>query len=458
MRARDIDLIYGEDGRALQAAHLVEGASVQLPGTAGAGGRQVSARTIDIGMAPDGGTVTSLAATQNVQVDLPASADTPARRIRSAVLTASGEPGQGLQRATFTGGVDFRETRAANARRKVAAVNRTARSERLDVTTKPGFGDVEKAEFHGTVHFTDGSDTTADAPVALYDVAGDALELHPPAAGERGAGPHVSNDRLQVDARVIRLALTSESMKADTNVRSVIQPQRGKSQDATKVPGMLKQGEPVNVKANRLDYDGDASLATYTGDARLWQEDTVVQGDRIVIDDKNGNLHATSKVRTVMTLKQAGAPDQGGRGSAPEPTTTVADDFLYENSAHRATYTTKAHMSGPQGDVTADRIELYLTEDGGELERAEGYGEVVTRQDTRRGYGSRMTYLARTDAYTLTGAPGVPVKVYDDTPPNCKVTTAAALTFHRGTDTIRSIGNETTGQKTESIACGTVKR
>jgi hypothetical protein len=54
MRARDIDLIYGEDGRALQAAHLVEGASVQLPGTAGAGGRQVSARTIDIGMAPDG--------------------------------------------------------------------------------------------------------------------------------------------------------------------------------------------------------------------------------------------------------------------------------------------------------------------------------------------------------------------------------------------------------------------
>jgi lipopolysaccharide export system protein LptA len=463
MQARDIDLAYAPDGRTLQTAHLVENAVVQLPGDPGKSGRRVAGQMVDIALAPDGSTVTSLNANEKVQVDLPADGATPARRIRSATLAAAGPPvanGEapgGLQRATFSGGVDFRETRAANAKNKIAAVNRTARSERLDVTTKPGFGDVQTAEFHGAVHFTDGTDTTADAPVATYDVAGDRLNLQPPAAGEHGAGPHVSNSRLQVDAGTIQLTLTSQSMKADTNVRSVIQPQRNAKQGSdVKMPGMLEQGEPVNVEANRLEYDGNASVATYSGRARLWQQDTVIQADRIVLDDRNGNLRAAGSVRTVMALKQASAENAkpAAPSRPPEPTTTVAEEFRYEDSKHLATYTTKAHMSGPDGDLTTDKLELYLTPDGGQLERAEAYGNVVSRQETRRAYGNRMTYIAAKDEYTMVGTP---VKIYDDTPPNCKVTTGATLTFHRAVDTIRSIGNETASQKTESIACGTVK-
>jgi lipopolysaccharide export system protein LptA len=463
MQARDIDLGYAEDGRTLQTAHLIENAVVQLPGDPGKPGRRVAGATIDIALAPDGSTVTNLTANTHVQVDLPPDGDTPARRIRSAALAASGPPAAtgntpaGLQRATFTGGVDFVETRAANVKKKMAAVNRTAKSERLDVTTKPGFGDVQTAEFRGTVHFTDGTDTSADAPVAIYDVTADRLDLRPPTAGERGTGPHVSNARLQVDARTIQLTLTSESMKADTNVRSVVQQQRNaKPGTDVKMPGMLKQGEPVNVKANRLDYDGNASLATYSGNARLWQEETVIQADRIVLDDKNGNLHATTGVKTVMTLKQAASENTrpAAPAKAPEPTTTVAEDFVYEDAKHLATYTTKAHMSGPDGDVTADKLELYLTEDGGELERAEAYGNVISRQVTRRAYGNHLTYVAAKDEYTMVGTP---VKIYDDTPPDCKVTTGATLTFHQAVDTIRSIGNVTSTQKTESIACGAVK-
>ena len=39
----------------------------------------------------------------------------------------------------------------------------------------------------------------------------------------------------------------------------------------------------------------------------------------------------------------------------------------------RLTYTGDAHMSGPQGDMTAAKIELYLKPSGDELERAEAY-------------------------------------------------------------------------------------
>ena len=50
-------------------------------------------------------------------------------------------------------------------------------------------------------------------------------------------------------------------------------------------------------------------------------------------------------------------------------------------------------MSGPDGDVTADKIELYLAEQGGQLERAKADGNVVSRKENRRAYGAHLTYL-----------------------------------------------------------------
>src|SRR5205085_8520180 len=102
--------------------------------------------------------------------------------------------------------------------------------------------------------------------------------------GDKGRPVHVSDGRISVDAKTIQMGLTNQKMKADTNVRSVMTPQSGrgtKPEDTVKVPSMLKQDEPVNVKSNRLDYDGASSLATYEGNARLWQGlDTDIKADK----------------------------------------------------------------------------------------------------------------------------------------------------------------------------------
>src|SRR5882672_4040384 len=87
-------------------------------------------------------------------------------------------------------------------------------------------------------------------------------------------------------------------------------------------PAPLNQNEPVDVTDNRRDYDGNNSHAPYKGNARLWQTDTVVQADTIVLDDTSGNLHAITSVRTVMTLTQANDPkDQPAKGQTTKPTT-----------------------------------------------------------------------------------------------------------------------------------------
>jgi lipopolysaccharide export system protein LptA len=141
------------------------------------------------------------------------------------------------------------------------------------------------------------------------------------------------------------------------------------------------------------------------------------------------------------------APKPATPKPAVEPTTTVADELLYEDAKHKATYTGHAHMSGPNGDVTGDRIELFLAEQGGQLERAEADGNVVSRQENRRAYGRHLTYIAKDDLYTMTGSP---VKIYEQTPTNCRITEGTTLMFDRGLNTTTASGNSTAGQRTRS--------
>jgi LPS export ABC transporter protein LptC len=458
MRAKDIDMAYAEDGRTLQSAHLVENASIQLPGEKGKSAKRIAGKAIDVALAPDGNTVTNLTANEQVQVDLPPDGDLPSRRIRSASLLATGPAGQGIQNATFTGDVEYRESRGA--RGKLAAIDRTARSKRMDVKTKPGFGDIEQADFHNNVHFTDGDKTAADAPAAVYSIAQDRLDLNP-GEGDTGTGPHVSDGRVSVEARTIQMMLTAQRIKADTRVRSMMisqsKPKPGET--AVKMPSMLKQDQPVNVTSNRLDYDSGNSVAIYEGNARLWQDpDTQISGDKLVLEDKTGNLHATSKVVTSMIITEStnakdtkGTKDTKDTKERGEPTNTTADELLYEDGKHKATYTGSVHMSGPSGDVTSDRLELFLAEQGGELERAEADGNVVSRQEARRAYGRHLTYNAKTDEYTMTGTP---VKIYEDTVPDCKVSEGAIATFQRTGSTMTVSGSVAAPHKSYSVPCG----
>jgi lipopolysaccharide export system protein LptA len=457
MRARDIDLTYAADGRTLQTAHLVENAAVKLPGDQGKPGKQIAAKGIDVALAPDGVTVTNLTAAENVVVDLPADGEIPGRRIRSAILVATGAPpagGQpgGIRNASFGAGVDYREHR--DARGKLPLIDRTAKSDKLDIQTKPGFGDLERADFHHNVHFTDGPNTVADAPTAVYDIGQDRLDLTP-GAGDAGKGPHVTDGRVATDARNIQMALSAQKMKADTNVRSVIIQQQGKTAaDTVKVPSMLKQDRPVYVKSNRLDYDSDSSLATYEGNSHLWQDGedgATINGDKIIVDDKTGNLHAITNVVTNTFMKQADQPDKPKTQEKQQPTVTKADEMLYVDDKHRATYTGTVHMNGPDGDLTSDKLDLYFAEQGGDLERAEAEGDVVSKQINRRAFGKHLSYTATDDIYTMTGAPAL---VYDDTPPNCKVTKAPTVQFGKDAGTGSASGNGTFGQKSEAVQCG----
>jgi lipopolysaccharide export system protein LptA len=440
MAAADIDLTYGPDGRSLERARLMEHASVDLPGHAGAAGRKISAKTIDINMAPDGATVTALHAAQNVVVELPAEGNTPARRIESAELTSAGEAGAGLQRATFGGRVVYRETRGAADGR--AAAERSARSERLVLQTEPGFGAIQQADFRGNVRFVEVEGdrrTTADAARAVYKVTEDGVDLSR-AEGEAGPEPRVDDGRVSVTARTISMGLTSRRLTAATEVRSSVQGRGKGAKDAAgaKLPSMLEDDEPVLVTADRLEYDGAASTALYTGTARMWQGQTSIEGESILLNDATGNLTGKGKVRTVMFFDDT---DPKTKTKSLARTTGTADTLVYQEDKRLATYTgagkEQANINGPQGDVTADVIHLFLERDANEIERAEADGTVTVQEGHRRATGAHLTYTGADDTYVMTGKP---VEVDEITPPQCRKTRGATLTFQRSVDKVVVVG------------------
>ena len=434
LTGESMNLKYTADGQALERASVSGAASIQLAGEAGAPGRQIVANTLDISLAPDGSTPTALVGKQSVKLTMPAAAGVPARSIASDAIDAKGAPGRGLTRARFTGAVDYRETGSD--------VNRAAKSTALDVALKPGMSEIEDARFSGRVRFEEGT-LAASGNAARYDLAKGTLELR----GIDRDPPHLINDRISVDAGKMDVTLAGPKVKAAGSVKSVLQPPKPGAAES-RVPSMLKQDQPVNVTADALDYDGASSKAIYTGAAVLWQGDTSVKGASITIDDKTGDLSATGPVTTTSMLEQNGKDNKKERVRS----IATAADFNYTEAKHLAVYTGGAHLSGPQGDITGGRIDLFLKPSGDEIDRAEGYATdadaVTIREQNRKTTGTHLTYTSADDRYVVTGKPAKNVDACGNE------TTGATLTFVKATDTILVDGN---GFRTQTKGTGVCK-
>ena len=204
----------------------------------------------------------------------------------------------------------------------------------------------------------------------------------------------------------------------------------------TRLPGLLKQEQPANVNAEAMTYEGEAGKATYTGAATLFQGETAVRAEEISLDQKHGDLTAAGDARSTIVL---GGDTSIGRG----------DTISYIDTTRMITYTgipavpggaprMPAQVSGPQGDLRADRIAIVLAASGNTAERLEAYSNVELTVGTRRATGARLTYFSADDRYLMTGVPPAHVKVVEQ----CRETVGKTLIFFRSTDRIIVDGNE----------------
>lgn len=426
MTGHDIDLQYGVDGETLEKAVIAGEGLIQVAGDAGQASRQINADAITVSLAPDGSTPTDLAARGHVTLSLPADKTTPARTITAETLAGKGEAGKGLTAATFTTGVRYRE--------RGTDLDRSASSEILQVALKPGLSSIEDATFGRAVRFIDGK-MTATATQARYNLPSGVLNL----VAEPGTRPSVRNDQIAIDGTKIDVTLEGPKVHATGAVKSVIQPVKDKS---SKRPSMLKEDQPVNVTADDLTYDGAADKAVYDGAAQLWQGETTIKAARITIDDKTGDLTASGSPVATTAVMQTTKDGKKERSVA----NAKSKELKYEESIRRATYTGDAFVNGPQGELRATKIELFLKPSGDELERAEAYDSIALTEKARKTTGDRLTYFGDEEKYVITGAP---LKIVDE----CGAQTVGrTLTFLKAADRIIVDGNPQMRTRTQGSA------
>ncbi|HUP39459.1 MAG TPA: LPS export ABC transporter periplasmic protein LptC [Vicinamibacterales bacterium] len=445
-----INLMYYENSDVLQSATVTGGAALRIAAVKGSEESVLHADNIEIGMAADGSTLTSLNARDHVVFDLSTLTGQPAKKVISNALVASGEAGKGLTVASFTEGVEYSEIGGT------PPLKRTVTSRTLDTSLKGGLGQIQEATFLGSARFRDwtGSMQAAGSTmrynmdtgqVALAGVAGEPV-------------PRVVNDQIQVDATNIEMNVEGSKMYAygeSRRVQSIMFPAKPGATGAARTPGLMKQDLPIQGVSSKLNYvGGENGTIELTGTVMLVQgekSETQIKGEKIVIDGKTGNLVAEGSVISQMVVQDVNATTKERETAR---STGYGQQMQYDDALRKVTYANKAHLVGPQGDLTGNTIVLTLGKNGQDIERLEASGEARMQEVDRITHGDLLTYDAAKEEYVVIGK-GKLVRTFRRTPEgDCRRHEGSVLTFKRGTDSLQIDGGiQARAQTAADTAC-----
>jgi LPS export ABC transporter protein LptC len=226
--------------------------------------------------------------------------------------------------------------------------------------------------------------------------------------------------------------------------------------------------EPAHISAEHLVADTSRGHAVYSGKGRLWQGQSVIEGDTIELDSATHILQVKGHVRGVFPQaawnpKPGDAPGQASsktarpalksaQGKAAHPTTTLGHVrgglLTYWETDSRGRIEQDAKVDSEQGSIQAERIDLYFSDSGAasgskQLSRSVAIGDVKVSQEDRRGTSDKAEYTAAEGKFVL--SEGKPT-LYSSTG---DTTTGRQLTFYFADD--RIVVDSTDGSKTVTL-------
>ena len=318
----------------------------------------------------------------------------------------------------------------------------------------------------GTGGLGGAQNSTATAVRAEYDGATDTVTL----TGK----PVFRDEELEMTADRFVVERAAGNMVATGSVQTTV-----RSSKATGSGGLLSGNQPTHVIARQAQLLHDSQKAIFTGQARLWQGGNSVEAPVIELSQKMQTLTAYGKQsckRCVHTtfLGQAAEPVPSGKPKAvkvgefaegnarPGPSTfrVVSQRLLYSDAERKATFSDHVEAISSNGDVFADRAEVFLTPANAHaqakplvavaatekkttpqsnnspqssVERIVATGHVVVEQPGRLGTGTRLVYTATDGRFVLTGDGAHPPQVVDSIQ---GTVTGEVLTFSSRTQAI----------------------
>jgi lipopolysaccharide export system protein LptA len=231
-------------------------------------------------------------------------------------------------------------------------------------------------------------------------------------------------------ARSVSFNQHTGEVRAEGDVRSSSLP-AGRNAITTFAP------QPAHISSDRLLANSTNGRAVYSGHARLWQGDAVIEADSIELVRDARLLTARGNVLAVFP-QAPGSPIRtpvptGAEGAEPDLWRVRAGTLTYWSSQARAQLEQNVSAQSRYGLISSQTLELFFSSAEGraqQLTRALASGNVSVRQGERRGTAERAEYAAAEGKFILSG--GHPA-LYDA---SRGTTTGRQLTFFFADDRI----------------------
>jgi lipopolysaccharide export system protein LptA len=262
-------------------------------------------------------------------------------------------------------------------------------------------GGIESVMQQGNVAYVDAT-LHATGDQARYVPADQTLYLT--------GSPRVVENGMTTTARTMRINRATGDALAEGNVKSTyseLKPQSGGA--------LLASSDPIHVTARSVTTHRKPDIATYSGNARLWQGANVIEAPSIEFDRERRALIArgSSSQRVSTALVQTGV------NGKQTPVTLTSERLSYTDSERKAHFDGGVVVKSADVTLTGNQVDAYLqprearsssspdTAPGGpsQLERIVADGNISIVQPQRRAQGNHLVYTAAEEKFVLTGGP-----------------------------------------------------
>src|SRR5947209_2731881 len=285
---------------------------------------------------------------------------------------------QDVERFDATGDAHFQERERTLASQKMTALfsRDTAALERVDATGDPKYKEQDRNGQAAAMSYT-----TGDGFVRM-----------------RGGEPVVWDSR----ARLKAAEIDADTINKVSNARGKVQTTYYSQEQTGGAAPFKNVKSPVFIASAAAEFQHDAGVGIYTGNARAWQDDNFVKADRIVLYHERKRMEAEGSVQSA--LYNARRKEANGTRTVV-PVFATSRTMFYSDSDRLVHYEGDVDIHQGTERITGGLADVYLLKDTYEVEHTVAERNVVVTQPGRRGTGDWAQYTAEDEKVVLTGAP-----------------------------------------------------
>jgi LPS export ABC transporter protein LptC/lipopolysaccharide transport protein LptA len=264
----------------------------------------------------------------------------------------------------------------------------TLLADKLNVGFDQGTQDVRQFDAIGNTKFTE-LDRNGVAEQISFTASDEVVRL-------RGGEPTAWDSRARAKAGEIDWDTRNEKTALRGNVSTTYYNQK---QTGGATP-FSDTNKPVFVTAQNAEFNHREESGLYTGNARAWQENNYVRADRLLLNQKQGQLFAEGAVQSL--LYNAKRKENGRETNVPVFAT--AQKLTYNRDNRILRYETDVDIRQGTDRITAGAANVYMNERN-DVSQTIAENNVVVTQPNRRAAGDYAQYNAADEIVILRGNP-----------------------------------------------------